>query len=723
MRATLDLAKRWTVIGTGGRWRQAGSVSYAHACVGRFRHYTPRAVLDLRSLNPQQRLAVETLHGPVLILAGAGTGKTRVITFRIAHLIEQGVAPQHILGVTFTNKAAREMQERVNQLVPRRRSTEANTRPTLCTFHSLCVRILRRHIEKLGYKRNFVIYTESDQLGAIRKILSRISAKGEKSDPAAILALLSRFRNGGERAAIFADESLRAMAQHVRRHYESALRACNAVDFDDLLLLTLRLFQEHPEVLEACRQQYRYVMVDEYQDTNAVQFQLVHQLVAKHQNLCVVGDDDQSIYGWRGAEIANLLDMERHFPKVKVIKLEQNYRSTNTILRAANAVIRHNALRRPKQLWSQKGEGTKITLHTFANEDDEARAIVEEIEFLRVARRIPWAHQAVLFRTNGQSRPLETAFRQASVRYHLVGGQSYFDRREVKDFLAWLKTLLNPHDDVNLLRIANVPARGLSDVTMERLLAASAERKCSVFAAMKNPAVQANFQLRTRESIEDFVQLVESSRAKLDSPVDNAVVGEGSRLQAWAHSFLAEIGYVEDLRRSEKDKETAESRVRNVKDLVASLDQTPAGGSLADRLQAFLEDITLDNEREEEEEEGPGDAVTLITMHSCKGLEFPHVYIVGAEDGLIPHSRSKTEGTLDEERRLFYVALTRAMKTLDISHCTGRKKYGQLVPCHASPFLKDLPAELVEHAALRKTEPVNRAAAKDLFAQMRAAAG
>ena len=695
-------------------------------------------MLDLRSLNPQQRLAVETLNGPLLILAGAGTGKTRVITFRIAHLIEKGVPPQHILGVTFTNKAAREMQERVNQLVPRTRNSELGTRnstgsrfndstvhdsrPTICTFHSLCARILRRHIERLGYKRNFVIYTESDQLGAIRKILSRISAKGEKADPAAILALLSRFRNGGERAAAFADESIRAMAEHVRRHYESALRACNAVDFDDLLLLTLRLFKEHPEVLESCRQQYRYVMVDEYQDTNAIQFKLVHQLVQKHQNLCVVGDDDQSIYGWRGAEIANLLDMEKHFPKVKVIKLEQNYRSTNTILRAANAVIKHNLRRRAKQLWSQKGDGAKITLHTFANDDDEARTIVEEIEFQRAARRVPWAQQAVLFRTNSQSRPLETAFRQAGVRYHLVGGQSYFDRREVKDFLAWLKTLLNPHDDVNLLRIANVPARGLSDVTMERLLAASSERKCSVFAAMKNLAVQTGFVSRTRESIESFVELVEQSRARLH---DAQRATQLRPLQAWADHFLDEIGYLQDLRRSEKDAETAESRIRNVKDLLASLDEAAAQSSAAtlpDRLQAFLEDITLDTEREEEDE-GPGDAVTLITMHSCKGLEFPHVYIVGAEDGLIPHARSKSEGTLDEERRLFYVALTRAMQTLDISHCTGRKKYGQLVPCHASPFLKDLPAELVEHAALRKNERASKEAAKDWFAQMRAAAG
>jgi superfamily I DNA/RNA helicase len=674
-------------------------------------------------------MAVETLNGPVLILAGAGTGKTRVITFRIAHLIEKGVAPQHVLGVTFTNKAAREMQERVNQLVPKTRNPKCETRneardarPTLCTFHSLCVRILRRHIERLGYKRNFVIYTESDQLGAVKKILSHVSAKGEKIDAAKIQALISRFKNSGAGLTPASAQDDSAIARHLMPRYDSALRACNAVDFDDLLLLTLKLFKEHPDVLEACRQQYRYVMVDEYQDTNAVQYRLVHALVEKHQNLCVVGDDDQSIYGWRGAEIANLLDMEKHFPKVKIIKLEQNYRSTNTILRAANALIQKNVRRHPKQLWSQKGDGTKITLHTFPNEDDEARTIVEEIEFLRVARRVPWSQQAVLFRTNLQSRPLETAFRQASVRYHLVGGQSYFDRREVKDFLAWLKTLLNPHDDVNLLRIANVPARGLSDVTMERLLAASAERKCSVFAAMKNPAVQTTFQARTRQSIEAFVALVEHARVTLNAPSSATGVGEASRLQAWANSFLTEIGYLEDLRRSEKDAETGESRVRNVKDLLASLDDAPAQAVLADRLQAFLEDITLDNEREEEDE-GPGDAVTLITMHSCKGLEFPHVYIVGAEDGLIPHSRSKVEGTLDEERRLFYVALTRAMKTLDISHCTGRKKYGQVVPCHASQFLRELPADLVEHAALRKNERVNNEDAKALFAQMRAAAG
>lgn len=677
--------------------------------------------MNLHSLNPQQRQAVETINGPVLILAGAGTGKTRVITTRIAYLISRGVAPGHILGVTFTNKAAREMQERVNQLVPRAARTadgEKPERPTICTFHSLCVRILRQHIERLGYKRNFVIYDEAEQLSAIKKILSHFSAKGEKVDPGAVLGMLSRFKNGGERAAAFADPNLRALAEHVRDRYEAALRACNAVDFDDLILLTLRLFREFPDALEACRAKYRYVMVDEYQDTNAAQFELVQALTQKHRNLCVVGDDDQSIYGWRGAEIANLLNLEEHFPEVKVVKLEQNYRSTTTILQAANAVIRHNARRRGKQLWSQKGEGPKITLFTFQDEEEEARTVVEEIEFNRLAQRVGWGEQAVLFRTNQQSRPLETALRRAGVRYHLVGGQSFFDRREVRDFLAYLKVCLNPHDDISLLRIANVPARGLSDQTMQRLLAASQERKDSVFSAMKNPVVQATFLARTRESIEQFVALLEQTRTRLHSA---ETASDPHALQQWADSLLGGVGYFDDLRRGEKDAETAENRVRNLKELVASLDGDLAPGTpLVSRLERYLEDVTLDTEREAEDE-APDNAVTLITMHSCKGLEFPHVFIVGLEEGLLPHSRSKVEGTLDEERRLFYVAITRAMQSLVITHCSGRRKYGQLLPSHPSSFLKELPEHLVEHAEDRAAEPVTAERGKDLFAAMRAA--
>jgi superfamily I DNA/RNA helicase len=689
-------------------------------------------MLSLSSLNPQQRQAVETIRGPLLILAGAGTGKTRVITFRIAHMIAGGISPDHILGVTFTNKAAREMRERVLKLIPKQRSgsdgaggrDESGLRgankapqPTICTFHSLCVRILRQHIEKLGYKRNFVIYDESEQIGAVKKILAQISAKGEKTDPAAILGLLSRFRNGGERAAGFADPSARAMAEHIRSRYESALRACNAVDFDDLILLTLRLFKEHPAALDACRARYRYVMVDEYQDTNAAQFRLVQFLTQEHRNLCVVGDDDQSIYGWRGADIANLLDMEKHYPEVKVIKLEQNYRSTNTILGAANAIITHNVRRRGKKLWSQKGEGEKILLQTFSNDEAEARSVVEQINYDRLAQRIPWSHQAILFRTNAQSRPLETALRQASVRYHLIGGQSFFDRREVRDLLAYLKTMLNPDDDVSLLRIANVPARGLSDVTMERLLGASHERKCSVFAVMKNPAVTATFQAKSRESIEGFVELIERTRGRLHA---ESLSRDPHALQTLVSHFLEEIGYIAELRRVEKNPETAESRIRNLKELTATLDGAEAASQAPfDRLQAFLEQITLDSELEEEEDEAQGDAVTLITMHSCKGLEFPSVYIVGLEDGLLPHSRSKLEGTLDEERRLFYVAITRAMQSLSISHCAGRKKYGSLVPCHPSPFLKELPPEFVEHADEKGKRPVTPASGKQFFATLR----
>jgi DNA helicase II / ATP-dependent DNA helicase PcrA len=674
-------------------------------------------MISLSSLNPQQREAAETIRGPVLILAGAGTGKTRVITFRIAHMISRGINPGGILAVTFTNKAAREMQERVRQLVPRRKNEdgEKEERPTICTFHSLCVRILRKHIEALGYKRNFVIYSESDQLGAMRKVLSGISVKGgEKVDPRAVLSLLSKYKNGGAKTLASGNEL--AFVQHIEKRYEQALHACNAVDFDDLILLTLRLFKEHPDALEACRDKYRYVMVDEYQDTNGAQFELVHSLTEKHRNFCVVGDDDQSIYGWRGAEIANLLNLEQHFPEVKVVKLEQNYRSTNTILNAANAVIKNNARRRGKHLWSDKGDGSKVTLHAFSNDEEEARTIVEEIEFRRMAQRIPWIEQAILFRTNLQSRPIEMALRKAQVRYHLIGGQSYFDRREVKDVLAYLKVFMNPNDEISLLRIANVPARGLTDTTMERLLAASQERKCSVYAVMTNPVVQSSFLSRIREAIESFVELLGQWRQPLTLTPD-------LDLTKWADDFLTEIGYYDELRKGEKDQEVADNRIQNVKAMLKDLDEAGKRNKPAlERIETFLDDLTLDSERAEEKER-TGDAVTLITMHSCKGLEYPHVYIVGLEDGLLPHTRSKLEGTIDEERRLFYVAITRAMQTLTISHCETRKKFGDAIACHPSPFLKELPMDLIQNGDEIAKQPVEVKTGKSLFASMREAAG
>ncbi|MGA2868926.1 MAG: 3'-5' exonuclease, partial [Verrucomicrobiota bacterium] len=462
----------------------------------------------------------------------------------------------------------------------------------------------------------------------------------------------------------------------------------------------------------ACRMKYRYVMVDEYQDTNASQFELVHSLTKEHRNFCVVGDDDQSIYGWRGAEVANLLNLEQHFPEVKIVKLEQNYRSTTTILNAANAIIKNNVRRRGKSLWSSNGAGAKIQLQTYTNDEDEAREIVGQIDFKRLAHRIPWKDCAILFRTNQQSRPLETELRKANVRYHLIGGQSFFDRREIKDFLAYLKTFLNPDDDISLLRIANVPARGLSDVTMERLLAASHERKCSVYAVMKNPLVTTTFQKNTRESIEAFVEFVERTRGQLQAD------GSTLMLQGWSDNFLNETGYFAELTRLEKNPEVSESRIRNLRELMATMDGV--GNQPLERLENFLENVTLDSDRAEEKE-NTADAVTLITMHSCKGLEFPHVFIVGLEDGLLPHSRSKVEGTLDEERRLFYVAVTRAMQTLAISHCGGRKKYGQLLPCQPSPFLKELPEELVECSDAKSKQPVAQESSKNLFAAIREA--
>ncbi len=678
-------------------------------------------MLDLSTLNPAQRDAVRTVEGPLLILAGAGTGKTRVITLRLAHMIHQGVPADRILAVTFTNKAAREMHQRVHGLLPGKGGSK-RPRPTISTFHSLGVRVLRQHIGLLGYKPNFVIYTQSDQLGLVRRLLSRIASKDVKVQPQAVLSCLSRIKNNGSEHIRFSDSEAAAMADHLKERYDASLRAANAVDFDDLLLLTLRLFREHPEVLAEYRDRFRYVMVDEYQDTNAAQFALLKELTRGHQNLCVVGDDDQSIYGWRGAEVANLNAIERDYDDVKVVKLEKNYRSTNVILQAANAVIQNNPRRHSKQLWSDMGTGDRIAYRVFESDEQEAESIVESIQTASLVRNIPWSSQAILFRTNQQSRPLETALRQAGIRYHLVGGQSFFDRREIKDLLAYLKVLLNPEDDNSLLRIANVPARGLSDATMERLLGVSHERGASVFQTMRHTDVQNGFSARTQKNIANFLELLERYRQPLE-------LREDLSLKEWVSEFLKEIEYFEELKRTEKHVETAENRIRIVQEMIASLEDVTgaelSSGSAgmswpARRLQAFLEGVCLDNDRPDSGLKGnPSDAVTLITVHSCKGLEFPHVYLVGLEEGIFPHSRSKTEGNIDEERRLFYVALTRAQVALSLSYCHTRKKYGQSVACHPSRFLKELPEELLEQEDSQSKKTIAKQDGKRLFDAMR----
>ena len=385
--------------------------------------------MELSSLNPEQRQAVRTVDGPLLILAGAGTGKTRVITSRVAYMISRGIRPRNILAVTFTNKAAREMKERVKSLVPKRRlvGEDGQTeKPTICTFHSLCVRILRRHITKLGYKKNFVIYDATEQLGVVRRILSQISLGSKKPDPYAVLSLISRWRNSNSDELIAEDQDLAAFAKRLVATYQQTLKASNAVDFDDLILLVLRLFAVCPEALDECRERYRYIMVDEYQDTNNSQFELVHSLAREHRNFCVVGDDDQSIYGWRGAEVANLLDLEKHFPEVKVVKLEQNYRSTNTILEAANAVIKKTTFSGARKNFGPTREpGNRSRFGNSATMKRRHRRWWRRSNFNRSIKKVKWREQAILFRTNQQSRPLETALRKAEVRYNLVGGQSF----------------------------------------------------------------------------------------------------------------------------------------------------------------------------------------------------------------------------------------------------------------------------------------------------------
>lgn len=676
--------------------------------------------MELSSLNPQQRQAVKATDGPVLILAGAGTGKTRVITSRVAYMIAKGIQPGNILAVTFTNKAAREMQERIRELVPKAKlvNSDGNTeKPTICTFHSLCVRILRRHIEKLGYKKNFVIYDETEQLGVVRRLLSHISDKSKKPDPYAILSLISRWRNSSTDTLKTDDPDMAALAKRLVSDYRQTLKASNAVDFDDLILLVLQLFGEHPAALEECRARYRYIMVDEYQDTNGSQFDLVHSLAKEHRNFCVVGDDDQSIYGWRGAEVANLLELEKYFPEVLVVKLEQNYRSTNSILNAANAVIKNNADRREKRLWSDKGRGDPITLWEFRDDEEEAQAIVEELNYNRRIKKVKWRDQAILFRTNQQSRPLETALRKADIRYNLVGGQSFFDRKEIRDFVSYLKLFLNPDDDTGLLRIANVPSRGLSNATMEKLLQLSQERRSSVFAVMQDKEALGEFRTRTIDAILDFVELIDIYHNRLMQPV---VAHPENPLKAWCTAWLAEVGLFQEIRRIEKNEESAENKVRNIVDLLETMDPefVPADRPIDERLHRYLEHISLDRDKDDTEE--ARDVVTLITMHSCKGLEFPHVYIAGVEDGLIPHSRSKVEGTLDEERRLFYVAITRAQASLSMSHCEHRKKYGEQIPCHPSPFLKEIPEELIIHGNEAASEPASEEEGLDFFANLKA---
>lgn len=669
---------------------------------------------SLFDLNPEQEQAVRTTEGPLLILAGAGTGKTRVITMRVAFLISQGVDPGHILAVTFTNKAADEMRERLAKMIEPAQAKKV----TMSTFHALCVRILRQDIEKLGWKKNFSIYDEGDQMGLIKKIITRTAAKDEKLDPNVAKNLISKAKNNGWRESSPGDE--KSLAGAVFARYQAELKTLNAVDFDDLLLLAVKLLSEHADVRDRWHRRFRYLMVDEFQDTNRLQLELVTMLAKPSEdqpghrpNIAVVGDDDQSIYGWRGAEVSNILEFEAHFPEPVVVKLEQNYRSTNAILNTANHLIKNNPRRRPKKLWSSAGDGEKVRIVGMSDDRQEAEFITNEIAQRAVTESAGHEDFAILFRMNAQSRLIETNLRQLNIPYRIIGGKSFFDRREVKDLLAYANCLVNTDDDVSLLRIINTPARGISSTTVENATEFSAKNKCSVFDALRNEEFRSTLMKRTVESIDRFTELLDGFETKLNTPLsDHAAV---------LRELIKDTGYMEDLRRTCKTPEEALSRETNLVEMIKSFEVYQ--GRSTEGLRGFLDEMSLRQEREEDDDDAKGSGVTLITLHAAKGLEYPHVYLIGLEEGLLPHDRSKLEGTVDEERRLLYVGITRARKTLAMSWCRNRIKYGSAMPCMASSFIKELPPEWIEHrnATQILSAPVSEAAAKSKFGALRAA--
>jgi superfamily I DNA/RNA helicase len=654
----------------------------------------------LFDLNPQQLEAVRTTRGPVLILAGAGTGKTRVITARILYLLSEGVSPDKILAVTFTNKAANEMRARVNT------DRENKKGLTLCTFHAFCLRLLRRDIEKLGYKSNFSIYDETDQLGLLRKIITRLTSQSEKLDPAAASSFISKSKN--QRLAVAAsDANLHSAVFH---RYQEALKTYNAVDFDDLLILAVRLLAEFPDVREHWQQKYEFVMVDEFQDTNRLQLDLILLLGGTHRNVCVVGDDDQSIYGWRGADVSNILEFERHFPNPKIIKLEQNYRSTSAILGTANSVILHNPRRRPKALWSENGDGQPVRIVAVPDDREEAGYVVGEIQRQQLAKECRWTDFAVIFRMNAQSRLIEENLRRLHIPYRLVGGRSFFERREVKDLLAYLSCIVNPEDDVSLLRIINTPARGIGASTIELAIQESTQAQKSIFETLQSDNFCSLLSQRTLGGIRRFTELIDAYETTIAQPLTD--------LARTVEELLVEIDYFQDLRRTCKTPEESLNREENVRELIRAISDYQ--GRSSEGLCGFLAEAALDNDRDEKQDEN-ADGVTLITFHAAKGLEFNHVFLVGLEEGILPHRRSKLEGNLDEERRLFYVGITRAKRSLTISHCSNRLKYGTAAPSHPSVFLNNLDTRFTEVVNFHEltNKPAGEQSARQHFARMR----
>jgi superfamily I DNA/RNA helicase len=672
-------------------------------------------MLDLKTMNPRQLEAVKTTEGPLLVLAGAGSGKTRVITYRIAHLLlHKEVAAENILAVTFTNKAAREMQERTAALVGKKRCEGV----IISTFHSLGVKILRQEIGLLGYKRNFAIYATSDQLGLIRQALRESNAAdGRKVDAEAVLWKISAAKNallGPGRLPVPPGDDWAEVAAEVYPRYQSLLRACNAIDFDDIIMLTVRLLQDHPEVLARWQERFRHIMVDEYQDTNPSQYLFISLLAAAHKNLCVVGDDDQSIYGWRGADVEKILAFEREYPGCRVVKLEQNYRSTGTILAAANSVIKNNPKRKEKTLWTNSGDGAGIDLVVARDDDEEATIVSERIRLECFKGNKTYGDFAILYRTNAQSRAFEEQLRFAEIPYVLIGGMQFYERKEVKDALCYLRAIANPKDEQALLRIVNFPRRGIGDGTMVRLNQWSQEVGVGLFEAFARCGEIEGINAATRERVLAFHGLLS---------VEIAAFKRRGRLSERLAELFKRVGIEEELHRTIDDPKVARRRMENVEQIVNSL----AGyeeRTLNPTLSGFLEKVSLmDEERfsDRDRKEHGQDAVTLMSLHSSKGLEFPFVFLVGLEEEILPHKRSIYEDfTIDEERRLCYVGITRARRQLVITRCLQRKRYGRLEEREPSRFLAEIPAELLNETGGKECSPEeNERLAENAFARLR----
>ncbi len=659
---------------------------------------------DLKNeLNPEQYEAVMTINGAILIIAGAGSGKTRVITFRIAHMLDAGIPQSQILALTFTNKAAREMETRIKELTGKKLQNL-----TVSTFHAFGVKILRQDITYLGWRENFSIYDETDRVALIKETGRELKYSPEAMDIYKIGILISDIKTGRK-----SWNSENEMYKPLYEGYQEGLKLFNAVDFDDLICLPIKLFKEYPEVLAKYRDRYKYLMVDEFQDTSHQQYEFMRLLA--DQNVAVVGDDDQSIYSWRGADYKNIINFEKDFPNVKEIRLEQNYRSTGTILAAANGVIRHNTNRKDKTLWSGNGDGKPIEVFMPDNETAEADFIVESIQGLCVTEKRKYDDFCVLMRANTQSRPIEEAFLEANIPYTMSGGTSFFQRKEIKDVISYLRLIANHDDDVNLLRIINTPRRGLGRVTIERLNEVAELLGVSLWEAIKAileaPEEESKLSDNTREDLQNFVSLIENYKTLLS----------GRGLAKKVRELVEQIRYWDYLMSEyQKSEKAARFKYMNIESLINSMESwenNPDNGDA--NLYTYLNRITLLSRDDMDDDEDQG-KVNLMTIHASKGLEFPVVFIAGTEEGLIPHGRAVDEGgdsAVEEERRLFYVAITRARNKLLISSCRFRRHMQSNVECKPSRFLDEIPSNLVEYHETEKE--VDPQTAQDFLAAMR----